>query len=749
MATGLGTVNVNNLATNWGSVSTIPTTTALTLSPTTGITHGTGENVAVGITVKANTGTGVPAGDVSLIATFPDGSTQGFDHFTLTSGAVSSAKTQSLPGGIYNVVAHYTGDGTNAPSDSSPVSVTVGKEGSQTFIVIPTFDSTGNLLNGNAMSVQYGSRYIIRMYVTDKNGVASPTGPPSPTCYAENLLTCPTGTILLTANGSPIDGGAFMMNNEGYTRDIVPTLTGGTHPLVARYGGDSSYLSSASDTDTLTITPANTTMSVPYIPYSPVIVGTPVSVSAFLLTNVYSGIAPTGTITFYDGSTVIPGTVSYTSRPGQPGALDASISGSMMVNFTTSGIHHITAQYSGDASYSTSTSFAWDATVLYPTTMALTADSTRINYGSSVTITAKVISSSKSPAMTGQIGFFANGAPVSGSTTTLTTDANGNQVLTATLTLTPQAQFVNVQAGYAGDGNFEAASNAIGIDVNIPDFSLPLDTTITVTAGQSKAVVINVTPLSNTPSTVMLSPFPSTMLPPGVTLSFDPSTVSLNGAAVPVTVTVSTTGPSGGPAAAAMRQARRSGMGLLPNSALWSLTGISGLIMLYLLGVPQRRRRFRAVLCAWATLVLTLALGCGGGGGGDGGGGGGVPVPTSITLITSNAKIAAGGSFTLTATVSSTKAVTGTVDIFQGPLGQGSGIGPPITAVNGKASALVATYYSPGAYPFWARYNGDTINLPSQTTTGVEQVFTGTATANYVGQTGGLSRQGTITINLQ
>jgi len=142
-------------------------------------------------------------------------------------------------------------------------------------------------------------------------------------------------------------------------------------------------------------------------------------------------------------------------------------------------------------------------------------------------------------------------------------------------------------------------------------------------------------------------------------------------------------------------------------------------------------------------------LGWGGGGGGGGVGGGGVPVPTSITLTTSNAKIAAGGSFTLTATVSSTKAVTGTVDIFQGPLGQGSGIGPPITAVNGKASALVATYYSPGAYPFWARYNGDTINLPSQTTTGVEQVFTGTATANYVGQTGGLSRQGTITINLQ
>src|SRR6267154_1318600 len=157
MTTGLGSVNVNNLVTNWGSVSTIPTTTSLTLSPATGITHGTGENVTVGVTVKANTGTAVPAGDVSLIATFPDGTTQGFDHFTLTSGAISGANTQSLPGGAYNVVAHYAGDGTNAPSDSSPVSVTVGQEGSQTFIVVPAFDpQMGMPINGNASSLVYG-----------------------------------------------------------------------------------------------------------------------------------------------------------------------------------------------------------------------------------------------------------------------------------------------------------------------------------------------------------------------------------------------------------------------------------------------------------------------------------------------------------------------------------------------------------------------------------------------------------------
>ncbi|WP_409997829.1 Ig-like domain repeat protein, partial [Escherichia coli] len=90
------------------------------------------------VTVKANTGTGVPAGEISLIATMPDGSTRGLDEFTLTNGSINGPKTQSLPGGTYTVSAHYAGDGTNAPSDSSKVSVTVGTEGSQTFITIPT-----------------------------------------------------------------------------------------------------------------------------------------------------------------------------------------------------------------------------------------------------------------------------------------------------------------------------------------------------------------------------------------------------------------------------------------------------------------------------------------------------------------------------------------------------------------------------------------------------------------------------------
>ncbi len=162
MATGLGTVNATNLVNNWNSVATIPTKTTLVLNPSTNIPHGTSQGVGVGINVSETSGTGVPSGDVSLIATMPDGTTRGLDQFTLTSGATSGAKTESLPGGSYSVYAHYAGDGTNAPSDSSPVAVTVNSEGSKTFIVVPIYDPTsGNLLNNNVSSVPYGSPYRI------------------------------------------------------------------------------------------------------------------------------------------------------------------------------------------------------------------------------------------------------------------------------------------------------------------------------------------------------------------------------------------------------------------------------------------------------------------------------------------------------------------------------------------------------------------------------------------------------------
>ena len=64
----------------------------------------------------------------------------------------AGATTTFLPGGVgYTVTAHYSGDSTFAPSDSSPFTVTVNPESSKTQAAIMTFNPlTGQTISTNA-----------------------------------------------------------------------------------------------------------------------------------------------------------------------------------------------------------------------------------------------------------------------------------------------------------------------------------------------------------------------------------------------------------------------------------------------------------------------------------------------------------------------------------------------------------------------------------------------------------------------
>jgi pro-kumamolisin-like protein/Big-like domain-containing protein len=739
LVTGLGSVNAYNLATNWSSVSTIPTTTTLTLSPSTGINHGTAENVSVGITVKPNTGTSVPAGDVSLIATPipPDGTTRGLDHFTLGNGAVTGAKTQSLPGGTYNVSAHYAGDGTNAPSDSTSMQVTVGKESSQAFIVIPTFDASGNLVTGNATSTPYGSHYIIRMYVTDKNGVASTTGPPSPTCFTENLLTCPTGTISLTANGAPIDGGAFALNNAGYTRDIAPTLAGGTYPLAAQYGGDNSYQGSTTAT-TFTVTPAPTQTQLTYSPPSAVL-GQQFQLQAIMNGAVPSGaVTPGGTLTFYDGSTALPGTVNLTP-----------VSGTLYANITTSfsatGPRSVTAKYSGDNSYATSASNAVIINSLYPTSISQSESLTSINYGQSINVTAKVTSNSKGTAMTGQVQFSGAYATFTGVTTTPGTDASGNQILTATATTTPQSTGY-IAVYYPGDTNYGPASTTGDlINVNIPDFSLNIPSTpFNITAGQPASLQISVVPATNNSSPVALTC--NGNLPVGYSCSLQPATVNLaSGATSTTTLTVS---PSPSGAAAPIPNAitrRRVGFFFFPfgPNPLWPLSLLSAVAALLFLCLARKRRDLRLSSVFGLICIISLIIGCGGSNS--------TPPPpppptgpfaTTTTVSTSSAKVAQNTTLTLTAKVTGQGNPSGNVTFYAngGWIGQSS-----LTA---GTATLNTTLPFAGIYSLTAQYAGDSNNLTS-TSPGVGESVTGSTVMQVNGQTSTLFHNVNVTVTIQ
>ncbi len=360
LATGLGSVNVSNLVANWASVTFTPSTTTLTLSPTT-IIHGASVNVHVNVT--PNTATG----DVSL----GNGDAPGFiDKFTLSGGSVV-ATTNLLPGGTYHVVAHYAGDKTLAASDSSTpgVAVIVSREGSTTLLSMVGVDSTGSTFPYT--SEPYGTPAYLR---ADVAGVS--------------LHGTPNGSVTFLANGANFLSNTFSLNSEGTaaTAQGAFTLPAGAQSIMANYGSDSSFTASSSAPVNVTVTKGPTAAAV-VSSSGAVPVGTTVTLTATLNTNSV-GLAPGGTLSFLSGGVLIatagnPAVVTGTNGSGNvqptPPLFTVAVAGASLTTTLPSGTDSITAQYNGDANYTGSTSS--------PVTVNVAADFDFTPATSAVTVT--------------------------------------------------------------------------------------------------------------------------------------------------------------------------------------------------------------------------------------------------------------------------------------------------------------------------------------------------------------------------
>jgi len=333
LATGLGTVNIANLATAWATAvgSFKATTSTLKINgsstPAT-ITHGTAVTATVTVAV-VSPATGTPTGDVSVLGPFSATQTNGGGNDGTLSGGTVTLNNVILAGGSpVNLTAHYAGDGTFAPSDSTPVSITVNKENSSLQVGIVTFDSSRRITNTNATSFAYGSPYILRFDILKSTGTCQLLNtPPSTSGCAFDA----TGTVTVTDNGSPLDEGTFHVNAEGSGEDQPIQLPPGTHNLSAAYSGDNSYNApAAASALPLTVSKATTNTQVLPSPSS-ITTSTSVTLTATIHTQ-SNGAAPTGTVQFLNGSTPISGTVTYT---GQSGAQSATGFATLTATLTT------------------------------------------------------------------------------------------------------------------------------------------------------------------------------------------------------------------------------------------------------------------------------------------------------------------------------------------------------------------------------------------------------------------------------
>jgi hypothetical protein len=424
------------------------------------------------------------------------------------------------------------------------------------------------------------------------------------------------------------------------------------------------------------------------------------------------------------------------------------------------GTHTYTAKFNGDTNYSPSTSAPMTTRVFYGTTTSLSPDSSNIQYGTSITLTAVVHSNiAQGPAITQSVNFLFDNDPVSGTVSyTPFTDSSGDVALRASLTTVPQSSGFYT-ANFVGDSNYSQSGALVNVTVNIPDFSLSANLPVSsITAGSSAMATITVTPASNASSPVTLACPPVNPLlgqtqPLGISCSFSPGSVNLSGgSAAASTLTISTLAPSSSTTTSFdPPQLPPIALPLRPN---WPLLLVPILLFLFLLMLSNDSERSRLATATSLACSLCLLLGffgCGGGSASVGGppGPGGGPVPTSITLTASSVKVPyssiSGGAVNLTANVTASKTPGGMVTFV---VDGNTRYTAPVPVAGGVAQFQL-TGLSVGVHAISAQYSGDTNTLGSQTKGSLNVAVTGQTEIGIQGTTGGLIHATAVNFTLQ
>ncbi len=236
----------------------------------------------------------------------------------------------------------------------------------------------------------------------------------------------------------------------------------------------------------------------------------------FTATVASSSGTPAGSVTFKDGSTTLGSS-----------SLNSSGVATFPISSLAGGAHSVTAAYSGNSSYSGSTSLPLVQTVnKVGTTTTLTSSPNPSNNGQNVTFTATVSPSTA----TGSVQFFDGGTSLG----TQTLSSGKATLSTSTLTVGTHS----ITATYSGDNNYSGSnSGTVSQTVNSSsaDFQISaLPSSQTVIHGASTSYIVTVTPLNSFTGTVNFS---VSGVPSRSSASFKPTSVTTSGSS---TLTVRT-----------------------------------------------------------------------------------------------------------------------------------------------------------------------------------------------------------------
>jgi hypothetical protein len=329
----------------------VKATTATALA-TSGSPMTYGQSITFTATVTI---TSPPLATLSGSVLFLDGNSQiGSQSVSLINGQYQAAFTTStLTAATHTITAQYQGDSNYAGSTSNSVSEQINKA-----------STTVTVASTNTNSV-YGEAAITATVSPQYSG--TPTGNVTFTVF--NTVTHATST----EQDALVSGVA-----------TLSLLTPGSYQISASYAGDSNFTGNNSNTINQTVSQASTAAQLSSSA-NPSVFGQPVILTATISVVAPGSGSPTGTVTFFNGTTPLGNPVSV-QKVGNNYQASVTVS-----NLAVGNSQSFSAQYSGDSNFFGATSNTLAQTVNpAPTLTAVTASLTQVPYGLPVTFTATV-----------------------------------------------------------------------------------------------------------------------------------------------------------------------------------------------------------------------------------------------------------------------------------------------------------------------------------------------------------------------
>jgi autotransporter-associated beta strand protein len=425
------------------------TTTAVTASANPAVF---GQPVTFTATVAAvSPGAGVPGGTVQFQV---DGTNVG-SPVALTNGSATSSAISTLGVGNHIVTASYTDNAGD-------------------------FNTSSGTLSGGLTVNQAGSKVAVSSSVQPSVFGQSVTFTATVTAAAPGAGT-PTGTVTFQDNGVTLS--TVNLSNGSATGTF--SLVVGSHAITVQYSGDKNFVAgSGTLTNGQTVKLASTAVAV-VSSQNPSTFGQAVISAQVSVVAPGAGV-PTGTVTFtVDGTASTPVGINSNGTATLPGAPLGA------------GKHQISVTYSGDGSFATSSSSAFQQ-VVNPagstTTLLPSANPTGLGQPLILTATVAPVAPGTGTA-SGNVTLLVDGSPVQ----TLSLNSSGQAAFTISSLL---AGNHTLAANYLGSTNLTASTSANLVQVISQGTVGVVVSSSANPAVTGQGIIFTVTVAPNAPATV-------------------------------------------------------------------------------------------------------------------------------------------------------------------------------------------------------------------------------------------------------